>query len=138
MSSKPNFDLYEESFKKYRSDVSGFSFNDEVKISTSQRELHTEVVTVPQDLLKVSRELFSGEQLVYDARDIYSAPYTEITHGLAASMTTQAAQEDWEDRKDPQLRELNYVPDKAGSFRQPAVMEIDKNVILAKSLPAAV
>lgn len=135
MSIKPNFDSYEENFKKYHSEVSGFTFNDEIKINFRQRDIHTEVVTVPQDLLRTSRELFTGEQLVYDARDLYSTPFVEISQGFTANGTSQG---EWEDLKDPQLRNLNYVSDKVGMFKQPTVMEIDKNVILAKNLPNAV
>lgn len=138
MLNKPNFDSYEENFRKYRAEVSGFTFNDEIKINFLQRDLHTEVVTVPQDLLRASRELFTGEQLVYDARDLYSTPFVEISQGFTSNGTPQWSQGDWEDKKDPQLRHLNYVSDKVGMFKQPAVMEIDKNVILAKNLPNAV
>lgn len=142
MSIKPNFDSYEENFKAYTPQITGFSFNDSYKINSHQRELHTQVITIPQDLLKASRETYSGDHLGYEAKDLYSSPFIEVSQGCTESGTPKWGGEGSADKeaemKDPPLRNLNYACDNATGYKQPEIMMIDTNVVKAKSLPAAV
>lgn len=146
MTSEPSFDLYERQHKEYRIDVPGFQFKDEFNIEPKQRVLHTEVTTVPQELLQARPETFAGEQLAFDAGVLYSAPFVEIVQGRPKTFFinpdgTTVCSNGTEEKKelpDPPLINLNYTSDKGDTFPQPERLEVDSGVIMAKSLPVAV